>query len=94
MTALTQAEKASIFNIIGLVFTKEENKIKVVLAESSPLITPYSYENLAMIIVAKLNTIGSQEIYRLRKILKKNNPHEQQLKIVHILQIGSYFKYT
>lgn len=91
MTALTQEEKAKIINIIGLKFIKIEDKIDVALTEDTTLITPYTYHDLAMMLIARLNTLTNQEKFRLRKTLNSKIP--EKLKIIHILQIGKYFKY-
>jgi hypothetical protein len=62
---LTQEEKATIVKLIGLNFVKEEDEIAVVLEKNSNLITPYTYKSLATVIIAKLNNLTNQSIYRL-----------------------------
>jgi hypothetical protein len=94
MKTLTQSEKAEIVKLIGLNFVKEDNEIIVVLEQDSNLITPYTYKDLATIIIAKLNHIGSQAIYRLRKVLKSKSPSAEKFKIVEILQLSKYLRYA
>jgi hypothetical protein len=94
MKTLTQDEKATIVKLIGLGFVKEDNEIVVVLEPNSNLITPYTYKGLATIIIAKLNSLANQEIYRLKKILKSKAPSSHKFKIVEILQLGKLLTYA
>jgi hypothetical protein len=91
---LTQEEKATIVKLIGLNFVKEEDEIAVVLEKNSNLITPYTYKSLATVIIAKLNNLTNQSIYRLRKVLKSKSPSANKLKIIDILQLSQYLKYA